>query len=150
MPRGKALTVQRTIYLTPEMWLYLEQLAQQRGRTCEENDLIREAIRSYLDHHADVVGSRRYFQKSFQERLSLLEQALLVDSAQQAQVILFYLHILIHLVAFGIAQLVSLISRKEITAQQLIERAVIRARKDEAVFSQQVQSVREMAVPEQP
>lgn len=145
MPRGKTLTVQHTLYLTPEMWAYLEQLARQRGRDCQENDLIREAIRAYLDQQANVVGSRRYFQRSFQERLDQLETTLRADSTR----LQFYLHILIHLIAFGLSSIMIAISHKEISAQQLIERAVIQARKDEAIFAQQVQSVREMALPKE-
>src|SRR5215813_14043086 len=97
MSRGKTLSVQHTLYMTPEMWAYLEQLARQRGRDCQENDIIREAIRAYLDDQADVVGSRRYFQRSFQERLDQLDASLHADTAR----LLFYLHILIHLVAFS-------------------------------------------------
>lgn len=145
MSRGRTLTVQHTLYMTPEMWAYLEQLARQRGRDCQENDLIREAIRAYLDQQADVVGSRRYFQRSLQERLDQLEKSHQSDSAR----LQFYLHILIHLIAVGLASVITVLSRKEISAQQLLERAVIQARKDEAIFSQQVQSVREMALPEQ-
>src|SRR5262249_16800255 len=144
MPRGRTLSVQHTLYMTPEMWAYLEQLARQRGRDCQENDIIREAIRAYLDDQADVVGSRRYFQRSFQKRLDQVDTSDHADAAR----LLFYLHILIHLVAFSVASLITLLSRKEITAQQLVERAVIQARKDESIFSQQVQAVREMTFPD--
>lgn len=38
-----------------------------------ENDLIREALRFYLDHQEDLLGSRSHFNKGFRSRLDELE-----------------------------------------------------------------------------
>ncbi len=69
-------TVRRSINITPEMRDLLAQIAARHGRDVKENDLIRDAIRQYLDQQADVVGSRRHFQRSLQSRLDRLESTL--------------------------------------------------------------------------
>ena len=69
-------TVRRSISMTPEMRDLLAQIAAKHGRDVTENDLIRDAIRHYLDQQSDVVGSRRHFQRSLQARLDRLESTL--------------------------------------------------------------------------
>jgi len=69
-------TVRRSISMTPEMRDLLAQIAAKHGREVSENDIIRDAIRHYLDQQADVVGSRRHFQRSLQARLDRLENTL--------------------------------------------------------------------------
>jgi hypothetical protein len=148
MPRDRSLTVQRTIYMTPEMWTRLSQLCLNRGRDCTENSLVREAIRAYLDDQAQIIGSRRHFQKTFQERIDALEEHISIESSLKADHTLFYLHVVIQLLALGLAHLLHYISHTTITPQQLIQKAVIEARKEESVLAEQVQVVREMNLPE--
>jgi predicted DNA-binding protein len=69
-------TIRRSISMTPEMRDLLTQIAAKHGRDVTENDLIRAAIRHYLDQQSDVVGSRRHFQRSLQARLDRLESTL--------------------------------------------------------------------------
>jgi uncharacterized coiled-coil protein SlyX len=69
-------TFRRSISMTPEMRELLAQITAKRGRDVTENDIIRDAIRHYLDQQADVVGSRRHFQRSLQARLDRLESTL--------------------------------------------------------------------------
>jgi len=69
-------TVRRSISMTPEMRDLLAQIAAKHGRDVTENDLIRDAIRHYVDQQSDVVGSRRHFQRSLQARLDRLESTL--------------------------------------------------------------------------
>ncbi len=142
MAKGKVLIVQRTIYLTKEMCGQLDQLALRRGDGCKTNDLVREALRAYLDDQVEVMASRRHFQKTFQARIDQLES----NTLQTQQTIVFYIGVVIQLLAFGLAHLISTITRTQITSQQLIQRAVIEARKEEAVFAEQVQAVRDMAI----
>jgi Arc/MetJ-type ribon-helix-helix transcriptional regulator len=75
-------SVQRTIYLTPEMQERLEQLLCKRGREVSQNDLIREALRYYLDNQEDILGSSRPFQKSLQEHVDKLEMRLASTTVQ--------------------------------------------------------------------
>lgn len=85
MPPNK--TIRRSITMTPEMHDRLEQVVSKHPRDMTEADAIREAIRHYLDEQDDLMGSRRHFQKSMQERLDRLESALTF----QMNVLLFLL-----------------------------------------------------------
>lgn len=79
-------TVRRSIGMTPEMRDLLAQIVSKQPRDVTEADVIRDAIRQYIDGQEDIIGSRRHFQKSLQARLDHLEDTLT-----------FQLHILVFL-----------------------------------------------------
>lgn len=81
-------TIRRSISMTPEMRDRLMLLASKQPRDTTEADIIRDAIRAYLDNQADIIGSRKHFQKSLQARVDLLEEG-----------VAFHLNVLIYLVA---------------------------------------------------
>ena len=81
-------TVRRSIALTPVMREQLALLASKQPRNVTEADLIREAIRRYLDEQADLLGSRKHFQKSFQDRMDKVEAAL----GFHLNIVLFMVH----------------------------------------------------------
>ena len=91
-------TVRRSLTMTPEMRDRLMLLVSKHPRDTTEADLIREAIRLYLDNQEDIIGSRKHFQKSLQERLDKLESSLT-----------FQLNILIYLLADSDSKLICLI-----------------------------------------
>jgi hypothetical protein len=113
--------------MAQEMHELLLQLAAMRGRGVTEADLIREAIRQFLDEQSDVVGSRRHFQKSLQERLDQLESTLT-----------FHLHILIYLLSpvFGedgeLTLADAMVSAKRDGEMLLAQITAVRDLKDEA------------------
>ncbi len=146
MAKGKVLIVQRTVYLTKEMCAQLDQLALRRGEGCKTNDLVREALRAYLDDQVAILGSRRHFQKTFQARIDELES----NTLHTQQTILFYIGVVIQLLAFALAHLISTIGRTPITPQQLLQKAVIEARKEETVFAEQIEAIRDMAIQKNP
>ena len=55
--------------VTPALKEKVEQLAKKRGKNTSASDVIRDAIRAYIDQQEDVIGSRANFQKSFRERI---------------------------------------------------------------------------------
>ena len=118
-----AKTVRRSISMTPEMRDLLAQIAAKRGRDVTEVDLIREAIRHYLDEQADVVGSRRHFQKSLQARLDELEHTLT-----------FQTNILIYLLSAVIGD----------ESGAAIENAIIIAKRDGETLLAQIAAVRDI------
>ena len=118
-----AKTVRRSISMTPEMRDLLAQIAARRGRDVKEVDLIREAIRHYLDEQADVVGSRRHFQKSLQARLDRLEHTLT-----------FQTNILIYLLSAVIGD----------ESGAAIENAIIIAKRDGETLLAQIAAVRDI------
>ena len=98
-------TARRSLSMTPEMRDRLAQLVSKQPRDITEADLIREAIRLYLDEREDLIGSRKHFQKSLRERVDQLESALA-----------FQLNVLIYLLAADEVHL-----RDAIIADGLIE-----------------------------
>lgn len=87
-------TIRRSISMTQEMRDRLALLVSKHPRDMSESDLIREAIRMYLDEQEDLISSRKHFQKSLRDRVDQLESALA-----------FQLNVLIHLLATDEASL---------------------------------------------
>lgn len=119
-------TIRRSIAMTPEMRDRLALLVSKHPRTTTEADLIREAVRRFLDEQEDLIGSRRHFQKSMQERLDLLESALT-----------FHLNILIYLVA----------ALDPDRSAERITNAIVAARRDGDTLTRQIKAVHLMKVP---
>jgi hypothetical protein len=88
------------------------------------------------------MASRRHFQKTFQARMDELESHV----AQSNSVLIFYMQVVVQLLAFGLAHLITTIGRTQVSAQQLIQKAIIESRKEEAVLSEQIQAVRDMDI----
>lgn len=116
-------TVRRSVSMTQEMRDRLALLVSKEPRDTTESDLIREAIRFYLDEQEDIIGSRRHFQKSLQERIDKLEAALA-----------FHLNILLYL----------MVSAAPDHAHQPLADAIITAKRDGETLLAQIKAVREM------
>jgi len=117
-------TVRRSITMTQEMHERLILLVSKRDRTITEADLIREAIRRYLDEQEQIAGSRRHFTRTFQDRIDKLEMN-----------IAFHLNVLLYL-----------LTADDPATRQLIENAIIAARRDGRTLLAQIKAVREMTV----
>jgi len=74
-------TIQKTIRLSPELWLLAEQ-AMMHGKFRNINDFIRTCIRSYIDETGDTLGSRRYFNNRMSQRMDRLEATSLWSTLQ--------------------------------------------------------------------
>ncbi|MEZ4666559.1 MAG: hypothetical protein R3E39_01345 [Anaerolineae bacterium] len=116
-------SVQRSITMTQEMRDRLALLVSKQPRDTTEADLIREAIRLYLDNQEDIIGSRKHFQKSLQERLDRMESALA-----------FHLNVLIYLLA----------ALEPEDSPERIADAIIAAKRDGNTLLEQIKAVREM------
>lgn len=116
-------SVQRSLTMTQEMRDRLELLVSKQPRDTTEADIIREAIRLYLDNQEDIIGSRKHFQKSLQERLDKLEASLA-----------FHLNVLIYLLA----------TLEPEGSPERIADAIIAARRDGETLLAQIKAVREM------
>ena len=111
-------SVRRSLSMTPDMRDHLAQMVSKQPRNVTEADLIRQAIRQYLDEQEDLIGSRKHFQKSLRERVDQLEATLA-----------FHLNVLIHLLASDETQL---------------REAIIAAKEDGETLLAQMQAVREL------
>ena len=104
-----------SISMTTAMWQRLQQVvAARRDPKFKTSDAVREAIRFYLDHQADLIGSRKHFGRSLQRSLTAHEQSML-----------FSLHALMLLVARLFAYLIKVRDGKEIEPLKLIESAIV-------------------------
>jgi hypothetical protein len=60
-----------TVHITGAMDDRLEQIAKQRDEPKAE--VVRAALRVYLDEQEDLIGSRKHFTKAFQRRMDYIE-----------------------------------------------------------------------------
>ena len=118
--------VKRSLNISEEMHGLLLQLTAKRGRDVTESDIIREAIREYLDEQSDLVGSKRHFQKSLQARIDRLESILTF----QANVQIYLLSALF-----------------ESAADDALAEAIITAKRDGEALLAQIRAVRELEPP---
>lgn len=116
--------VRRSVSMPQEIHTLLVQLAGQRGHGVTEADLIREALRAFLDEQTDVVGSNRHFQKSLQTRLDQLETALT-----------FHLNVLLYLLAAFVGD----------EGDDAIDDAIVAAKRDGDALLEQIQAVRDLS-----
>ena len=111
-------SVRRSLSMTPEMRDRLAQITSKQPRNITEADLIRQAIRQYLDEQEDLIGSRKHFQKSLREHIDQLEATLA-----------FHLNVLIHLLA---------------SDELHLRHAIIAAKEDGETLLAQMKAVREL------
>lgn len=115
-------SVRRSITMTQEMRDRLALLVSKQPRDTTEADVIREAVRLYLDNQEDIIGSRKHFQKSLQERLDKLEAGL----------------------AFQLNVIIYLLAALKPDRHELVADAIIAARRDGNTLLAQIKAVREM------
>ena len=130
MPASK--TIRRSVAMTPAMRQRLQQLLAKETRDVTEADLIRQAIREYLDRQEDIAGSRAHFRKTFQTRLDDLEAALV-----------FRLDMLLALLAHGLAVMLPVFTEQPITPEELVQAAIIAAAQNAATLQEQINAVRD-------
>ncbi len=116
-------TVRRSLTMTPEMRDRLALLVSKYPRDTTESDLIREAIRLYLDNQEDLIGSRKHFQKSLQDRLDKVESNMS-----------FHMNILIYLIT-------SIFYEAD---PQLVAKAILASKRDGATLLAQIKAVRDL------
>jgi len=141
MARPHTLKKQISLYVSEEMYRLLEQVADRNQKRV--NDTLREGIRYFLDNQAEVIGSKRHFQRSLQERLDTLEGHLLSQMLNQQQLHSFYEQVLIHLVSITAAAQLSRLSNMAIQPAQLLERAFAAAQGQREALTFQLQTLYE-------
>jgi Arc/MetJ-type ribon-helix-helix transcriptional regulator len=118
--------------MTPQLRARLQQLLDQQGKDVTEADLIRQAIREFLDRQEDITGSRAHFRKTFQDRIDTLEADLT-----------FRLDVLLALVAQGLAVMLPVFTEQHITPDELIQAAIVAAAHHARTLQEQIRAVRE-------
>ncbi len=78
-----------TVHITEPMDDCLEQVARQRDEPKAE--VVRAALRAWLDEQEDLIGSRKHFTKMFGRRVDALERLLVITLGISLQTLhLFY------------------------------------------------------------
>ena len=103
-----------TVHITGAMDDRLEQIANQRDEPKAE--VVRTALRVYLDEQADLIGSRKHFSKAFQRRMDYQEGMLVV---------------ILQLVSHSFGMLLSEIAHKPFDSGLLLEYALKQAKTDQ-------------------
>lgn len=124
-------TARRSVAMTPQMRQRLQQLLEKQPRDVSEADLIRQAIREYLDRQEDIVNSRAHFHKVFRDRIDKLQEDLE-----------FHLHVIIALIAHGLAVMLPVFTEQPITALELIQAAIVTAQQNAESTRSQINVVR--------
>ena len=109
--------------MTVEMRELLAQIVSRQPRDVTEAEIIREAIRLYIDEQQDIIGSRKHFQKSLQDRIERLEAA-----------VAFHLNVILYLVAWLDPD----------HADESIAEAILAARRDGTILIEQMHAVRDL------
>jgi len=125
-------TVRRSVAMTPQLRARLQQLIDKQDKEITEAEIIRQAIREYLDRQEDITGSKAHFRKAFQDRIDLLQNDLE-----------FHLHVVIALLAHGLAVMLPVFTEQPITPLELIQAAIVSAQQNAASLQSQIDSVRE-------
>jgi predicted DNA-binding protein len=74
--RNKEYPRRLSVQITGAMENRLEQIASQRDEAKAE--VVRAALRAYLDEQEDLIGSRKHFTKMFQRRVDDLERLVVI------------------------------------------------------------------------
>ena len=125
-------TVRRSVAMTPHLRARLQQLIDQQDREITEAEIIRQAIREYLDRQEDITGSKAHFRKTFQVRIDELQ-----DDLE------FHLHVIIALLAQGLAVMLPVFTEQPITALELIQAAIVAAQQNATAIQAQMDAVRD-------
>src|SRR5579864_3021652 len=69
MTQHKRFDARLNVYVSAELQRKLEQIRDQRGPQTTVPDIVRDAIRQYIDNEEEIIGSRRHFQRNLREAL---------------------------------------------------------------------------------
>src|SRR5258708_963761 len=132
LPTSTKFPCRYPLTVTEEMDQKLTQILARMERGTSRTDLIRIAIRQYIDDQEDIIGSRRHFSKSLQNRLDQLENNLL-----------FYLDVIIFLLAASLALIIQAVTRdNKVQSANLIRVAIKTALPEDPILNNQVAAVR--------
>ncbi len=130
MTNRKRFLKRLNIYVTTEMQRKLEQIRDQRGPQESVPDVVREAIRVFMDDQEQIIGSRRHFQKGLRDEMNA-EKRELIKLVSQLQNEDTWGHILIlALIAQSMAPILSRVTGQPVSVQGLLDQALKQTTRD--------------------
>ena len=130
MTNRKRFLKRLNIYVTAEMQRKLEQIRDQRGPQESVPDVVREAIRVFMDDQEQLIGSRRHFQKGLRDEISAEKQELtkLISNLQNDST---WGHIFtLALIAQSLVPILSRVTGQPVTVHGLLDQALKEATQD--------------------
>ncbi|CAG0975595.1 hypothetical protein ANRL2_01986 [Anaerolineae bacterium] len=127
-------TVRAQFWLTPELDKRLEQVLATHERGYTRAELIRDALRRYLDQESEVLGSKAHQTKTFQKHVEVLQTQL--GAMEQRLTALQQTHLQLSLLVYSIlvghvrgveqqaTQNGSPLPQKSVSTQTLLEHAL--------------------------
>ncbi len=125
MPTHQRYPKRLNVYVTAEMQRKLEQVRDQRGPQTTTPDVVREALRLFLDDQEQVIGSRRHFQKTLREEIGTVRSAFQGDlKLVQADLIWANVFSLV-LLASSLAPVVARVTGQPVSLESLLKQGVV-------------------------
>ena len=147
MSDGKRYPKRLNVYVTGEMQRKLEQVRDQRGPQTSIPDVVREAIRLYIDDQEQIIGSRRHFQKTLREEIDQAKTDI-IEHLEMAQVESTWHHMFIlAVISHSLAPLVSRLTGQVTTFDTLLRQAMPPAMQHWARIVGILEHVREHSAP---
>lgn len=110
-----------SVQITDAMDDKLEQVA--RGRDEAKSEVVRTALRAFLDEQEDVIGSRKHFTKMFGRRIDQLERLMVITFWVNLQS-LHLLHERVRREPVDMADLLSDVVFEGVKAQEIVSEFV--------------------------
>ncbi|MHB8629275.1 MAG: hypothetical protein ACYDBJ_24745 [Aggregatilineales bacterium] len=113
MSQHKRFDARLNVYVSAELQRKLEQIRDQRGPQATVPDVVRDAIRQYIDNEEEIIGSRRHFQRSLRDTVEAAKLELTWNSL-----------ILFAFIWQGTSPVVEATTHKQMPFKETLDRAV--------------------------
>lgn len=113
--------------ITPELHTLLTQVRVAK-RFETDADLVRAALRAYLDEQSDQVASRRHFSASFQRRVNRLD---------------WHLTVITYLLAHGLGMFIAHVTGQKVPGDALLDQAMRLAEQNQRTLTDRLDAARE-------
>lgn len=123
MPTHTKYPKRLNVYVTAEMQRKLTQIRDQRGPQVTVPDVVREAIRLYVDDQEQIIGSRRHFQKTLREEIELAQRVITWNQI-----------VLMVMVSHWLSPVVSAVSKQPLSGRDLFVKAMSQAANEWASY----------------
>lgn len=108
--------------ITPELYTLLQQVRVAR-RFENDADLVRAALRAYLDDQSEQVASKRHFNTSFQRRVSRID---------------WHLTVLTYLLTQALAMLIAHATGQKLPGDALLDQAIRHAARNHRMLAERL------------
>ncbi|MAU12416.1 MAG: hypothetical protein CL607_21510 [Anaerolineaceae bacterium] len=124
MTRQRRRSVRVYARITPELYTLFQQVRIAK-RYESDADLMRAALRAYLQKQSDQVASKRYFNVSMQRRLSQVD---------------WHLTVITTLLAHALAMLISSVSGQKLSPEKLLDQSIRLAAEKHSGLTKQLEA----------